>query len=104
MPALIEGVRAAAACQPGPDWIALASLNRVAVERDRPARLQGVEQVADRLVLVVLLALLLDFGGFADRQGAGQAFPRHAGPDRGGAGGGRLPARPGLDRARRSAG
>ncbi|KMO38203.1 NAD-dependent DNA ligase LigA [Methylobacterium aquaticum] len=36
MPALMAGVAAAAACQPGPDWIALASLNRVgATTRDR---------------------------------------------------------------------
>ncbi|MGE7418039.1 NAD-dependent DNA ligase LigA [Methylobacterium tarhaniae] len=36
MPALMAGVAAAAACQPGPDWIALASLDRVgATTRDR---------------------------------------------------------------------
>ncbi|MFH6782807.1 NAD-dependent DNA ligase LigA [Methylobacterium sp. MA0201] len=36
VPALMAGVAAAAACQPGPDWIALASLDRVgATTRDR---------------------------------------------------------------------
>ncbi len=36
MPALMAGVAAAAECQPGPDWIALASLDRVgATTRDR---------------------------------------------------------------------
>ncbi len=36
MPALMAGVAAAAGCQPGPDWIALASLDRVgATTRDR---------------------------------------------------------------------
>ena len=36
MPALMEGVRAAATCQPGPDWVALASLPRVGpTTRDR---------------------------------------------------------------------
>jgi DNA ligase (NAD+) len=36
MPALMAGVAAAASCQPGPDWVALAGLDRVgATTRDR---------------------------------------------------------------------
>ncbi|RVU15281.1 NAD-dependent DNA ligase LigA [Methylobacterium oryzihabitans] len=58
MPALIEGVRAAAACQPGPDWIALAGLNRVgAGTRDRLLAAAAADPAADLLAEGVVARL-----------------------------------------------
>ncbi|ACL55533.1 NAD-dependent DNA ligase LigA [Methylobacterium nodulans] len=81
MPALMEGVRAAAACRPGPDWIELASLPRVGpTTRERllaAAEAGETDLLADgavtRLTSAQKEALLAAYG---DRDGLRNAVER----------------------------